>query len=532
VTAAASRSNINLPLHEQDQNCVWCGLHQRPPVPFVRATWLKGASNGPRDSAKIGWVSRTIGRQSTLSNTSRLRWLLIVLLSGQFMANIDSAIVNLAVASISTGFGTSEGEVALVVSSYMVAFAVLLIPGARLGAARGHRRVFLWGLSGFIAASLACGLAPGVATLIVARFVQGAAAALMVPQVLSGIQLHFTGRQRVRALGWYAVALSGGAVTGQILGGLLISADLFGATWRPVFLINVPIGVALLVVAHLVLPADDVRERQAMDLRGVVTLSISVLLVIAPLVLGREQGWPTWTWVCFVAAVPAFLGFVLTERRAAARGARPLVTPAVLRPVGVRLGLLAHGTTASTYFALLFVVALYIQQGLGGSPARAGFAMVAWVTAFGLAGPLLVRLPARHLPLAPVAGCLVLAIGYLSVCAHLLTAGGDGPVLFALLGIGGLGLGISANSLIGAMTSAVPAGLAADLSGLISINAQLSGALGVALAGAGYQALGGGEGAFAVITVVFGLLALLAAVAARLATRTPVAGGRSPRPRS
>lgn len=473
----------------------------------------------------ISFVPHTTSRQVTPSDTSGRRRLLIVLLSGQFMANIDSAIVNLAVPSISTGFGTSEGTVALVVSGYMVAFAVLLIPGARLGAARGHRRVFLWGLSGFIAASLVCGLAPEVVTLIVARFVQGAAAALMVPQVLTGIQLHFAGRQRVRALGWYAVALSGGAVAGQILGGLLISVDLFGTTWRPVFLINVPIGAALLVVAHLVLPADDVRERQAMDLRGVVALSLSALLVIAPLVLGREQGWPAWTWVCFVASVPAFLGFVLTERRAAARGARPLVTPAVLRPVGVRFGLLAHGATTSTYFALLYVVALYIQQGLGGSPAHAGLAMVTWVAAFGLAGPLLVRLPARHLPLAPMAGCLVLAVGYLSVCACLLTIGGDGPALFALLGIGGIGLGISANSLVGAMTSAVPAGLAADLSGLISINAQLSGALGVALASAGYQAMGGGEDAFAAIIAVFALLALLAAVAARLATHTPVAGG-------
>jgi MFS family permease len=366
-----------------------------------------------------------------------------------------------------------------------------------------------------------CGLAPEIVTLIVARFVQGAAAALMVPQVLSGIQLYFSGNVRVRALGWYAVALSGGAVAGQVLGGLLISADLFGATWRPAFLINLPIGVALLVAAHLLLPTDDVREQQAMDLPGAITLSISVLLVIGPLVLGREHGWPAWTWMSLVASVPAFLGFVLTERRVAARGARPLVDRAVVRRAGVGLGLLAHGTTSSTYFALLFVLALFIQQGRHGDPAYSGLAMLAWVAAFGSAGALLARLPARCLPLAPMTGCLVLAAGYLGVWAYLLTGGSVGPPLFALLGLGGFGLGLSASSLIGTMTSSVSAGLAADLSGLISTNAQLCGAVGVALASAGYQALGGGTGGFTTVVAVFGTLALLAAVPARLAARRP-----------
>jgi MFS family permease len=453
---------------------------------------------------------------------TRRGWLLAVLLAGQFMANVDTAIVNVAAPSIRSGLGASDGQVTLAVSSYIVAFAVLLVTGARLGSTHGHRRMFLWGLAVFTAASLACGLASGVIALIVARFVQGAGAALMVPQVLSGIQLHFTGPGRTRALGWYAIALSGGAVAGQVLGGLLISANLFGTTWRPIFLINVVLGAAIFSGARRFLPADDVRERQRMDVAGVVALSAAVLLVIMPLVLGRDQAWPLWTVGCLVASVPVFGWFIVVERRVAARGGRPLVAAAVLRNVVVRNGLLAHGLTSMTYFSLLFVLALYLQRGLGAGPAYSGLAMVCWVAAFGLAGPLLPRVPPRYRALAPVAGCLILALGYTTVWVYLLAGGRTGPLLFLLLGIGGLGLGISANSLINAMTSALPDRFAADLSGVITTNAQLCGALAVAVAGTGYLGLRTGpSGAFTVVLIAFTVFALLGAVAARKTVSRP-----------
>ena len=211
----------------------------------------------------------------------------------------------------------------------------------------------------------------------------------MVPQVLSGIQLHFAGRERVKALGYFSIALSGGAVAGQVLGGLLISADLFGTAWRPIFLINVPIGIWLAVVAVRRLPADGGQgEKQPIDLRGVLALSATVLLVIVPLLLGSERGWPTWSWLCLALSVPMVLLFERGERRTAARGGRPLIARQVLRTPAVRAGLLAHAVTTGGYFGLLFVLALYLQQGLGKGPAYSGFAMVVWVAAFGLAGPI------------------------------------------------------------------------------------------------------------------------------------------------
>jgi MFS family permease len=307
--------------------------------------------------------------------------LLGVLLAGQFIANVDTAIVNIAIPSIAEDFPASPGQLALVGAGYLVAYAVLLVTGARLGSLLGTRPVFLGGLLVFTLASLACGLAPGIGWLVAARVAQGAGAALMVPQVLSAIQRYFSGTSRVRALGYYAVALSGGAVAGQVLGGLLISANLFGAGWRPIFLLNVPIGALLLIAARRVLPAE-VREPGRIDPCGVSLLSTSVLLVILPLALGPEQDWPLWAWLCLAVSVPAIGGFVVVERRVAARGGRPLVDPALPRHVGVRLGLLAHGLTTLTYLALLFVVALYLQQGLGmpipGWPWSPGWPRSAW----------------------------------------------------------------------------------------------------------------------------------------------------------
>lgn len=433
------------------------------------------------------------------------------------MANVDTAVANIAAPAIGSTLQASEGQVALVVSGYVVAFAVLLITGARLGSSWGYRRVFLLGLLVFTVASLACGLAPEIYSLNAARFVQGAGAALMVPQVLSGIQLYFAGRDRVKALGYFSIALSGGAVAGQILGGLLIAADLFGTAWRPIFLINVPIGVVLLLVALRQLPADALADRrQPLDLRGVLTLSSAVLLVIVPLLLGSERGWPLWSWLCLACSVPVVVLFELGERRTAARGGRPLIARPVLRTPAVRAGLLAHGLTTATYFALLFVLALYLQQGLGKGPAYSGFAMVVWVAAFGLAGPILPRLP-EGFHWMPVIGCLVLAMGYLAVLAYLLLGGLSGPLLFALLGIGGLGLGISSNSLIGAITSAMPTQYASDLSGVVTTNAQLSGALGVAVASSVYASLvsTSAPGALGVVLAGFAGLALAGAWSAR-----------------
>ena len=188
---------------------------------------------------------------------------LAVLLMAPFLAQADATIANVATPAIRTGLGASGAALELVIGGYLVAFAVLLITGARLGQTHGYKRLFLIGVAVFGGSSLGCGLAPDGTVLVGMRVLQGAGAALMFPQALTGIQLTYSGDRRDRAIGLYALALSGGAVSGQILGGALISADIASAGWRPIFLINVPICLAVLAAALRFLPADERRAGTA-----------------------------------------------------------------------------------------------------------------------------------------------------------------------------------------------------------------------------------------------------------------------------
>lgn len=471
----------------------------------------------------------------TTNARARTGPLLAVLLAAQFMANVDGAVVNVAAPAIHADLHASGGELELVVSGYTLAYAMLLITGARLGDTHGYRRVFVLGLTVFTVASLACGLAPGAVVLIVARVVQGAGAALMVAQILIGIQQNFTGRARARALGRYAMTLAGAAVVGQILGGVLVSADLFGTGWRPIFVINVPIGILLIVAAMRCVPAGRTGGRR-LDLRGVSVLSVASLLVVLPLVLGREEGWPAWTWVCLVAGLVGIGAFVGVERRVGAGGGYPLINLDVLARARVVWGLLAHALATATYLSMLFVLALYLQQGLGRSPLFSGLALVSWVAAFGIAGPLLPRIPRRVLRYVPVAGYLILGAGYLAISVGPSPDRYGGAVLIAMLGVGGFGLGIGFSSMIGHLTTAVPDRYAPDIGGVVTTVAQLGGVVGVATFGTLYVALAAGvdpSTAFGVTTAGFAAAALLAAAAGYLATKPgaasePVRGPEEP----
>ena len=218
---------------------------------------------------------------------------------------------------------------------------MLLITSARMGTLYGYRRMFLIGLAAFTLASLACGLAPSVNALIGARIAQGAGASLLVAQVLSGIQRAFGGATRTRAIGAYTLTLSLSAVVGQILGGLLITLNIFGLAWRPLFLINVPLGAVLLVLAWRVLPADEpgTNVRPALDGAGVALLGASMVLLILPLTVGREMHWPAWTIAALVASVIAGTAFVGWQRHLTRLERGPLLNLALFREPGVLDGI-------------------------------------------------------------------------------------------------------------------------------------------------------------------------------------------------
>jgi len=354
-------------------------------------------AGGAERAARVGRRRTAWGLAAQLS----------ALLGAMFLGNVDVAIANVAGPSIKAGLHASGGQLELIVSGYTLAYAVLLVTCARLGQAREYRRMFLTGLAGFIVASLACALAPSATILVVARIAAGATAALMTAQVLTGIQLGFGGRARARALGLYSLVLSAGAVAGQSLGGLLISADVAGTAWRPAFGVNIPIGLALLWLAWRYLPADgrQASSRVRLDLAGVALLSAALVLLVLPLVLGQGESWPAWTWACLAASVPAFVLLWFVERKQG----QPLVDPGLLARRAVGWGLASQAAGTATYFAVLFTLALYLQQGLGRSAAYSGLALVSWVAAFGIPGPVLGRLCGRARALAAPAGSLIIA---------------------------------------------------------------------------------------------------------------------------
>ncbi|PZS35958.1 MAG: MFS transporter [Pseudonocardiales bacterium] len=442
--------------------------------------------------------------------------ILALLLTGQFMAILDVSIVNVAAPTLRSDLHASGAGLQLVVAGYTISYAVLLITGARLGDRFGHGRMFRAGLAGFTAASSLCGFAPTTGLLITARLLQGVGAALMMPQVMSLIQRTFAGGARARALSLYSAVIACGAVIGQVLGGVLVSADLFGAGWRPVFLVNVPIGVALLVLARR-LPADRGERERPLDPAGVLTLSAAVLLLIVPLVLGHEEHWPLWGWLSLAAGAAMFAAFVVVERRLAQRGGAPLVSGRLLRTPGLLVGAAALFIAMVNYGGYLFVVALHLQAGLGESPLHAGLAFAPAAVGFALTGLTWRYLPARlHGRIIPI-GLVLAALGYL-LLAPILRGGGTGGLVLGIdLVFVGMALGLAFSPLLTVALTHVPMADAADASGVLVTVFQLGQVVGVATLGTTYLSLVHAPGpqssahALVVTLVVLALTALVAA---------------------
>ncbi|NDU75332.1 MFS transporter [Actinomadura sp. DSM 109109] len=408
---------------------------------------------------------------------------LAVLLLGQFMSILDVNIVNVALPTMRADLNASGAGLQLVAAGYVISYAVLLITGARLGGILGHRRLYHLGLAWFTVASLACGLAPSTGTLVACRFVQGAGAAMLTPQVMSMIQRDFAGAARARALGIYSAVIAGGIVVGQAAGGLLVSVDVLGAGWRSVFLVNVPIGVALLLAGRRVLPRDETAHRSLplraeLDLPGLLTLAPAVLLLVVPLIMGHELGWPAWGWASLAASAAFAAAFTAVERRVAAGGGRPLISPRVLRAPLLLPACVAIVFAPASWATFLFTTTLHLQGDLRMSPLESGLAFVPCVTAFGLVGLNWQRLPARWHRLAVPAGFTVAGAGYLFVGP----LAGGGLAYEALTVVIGFGLGVMPIIMTTALRH-VPPGDAADASGLLLTVLQLAQVIGIATAG-------------------------------------------------
>ncbi|WP_338703594.1 MFS transporter [Streptomyces sp. Q6] len=412
--------------------------------------------------------------------------MLAVVLAVQFMAVLDVFIVNVAAPTIGTELDASGAALQLVIAGYTITYAVLLITGARLGDRFGHRRVTLVGLCGFTVASLACGLAQSGGELIAFRMVQGAGSALMIPQVLSLIQRHFAGQARLRALGAYSAVIAVGAAAGQVLGGVLVSADLFGTGWRLVFLVNVPVGLALLALGRRELPRDETRGQgrgRPLDLPGLLLLGGAVSLCAVPLVLGQEEGWPLWSWLCLVASAALFVLFCGYESALARRGGAPLIAPRVLALPGIGLAVFRVLAVMAVNAGFLFAMTLHVQAGLGYSALRAGLTFAPIAVVFGAVGLTWRRWPERWQRAMIPAGFVLAAAGSLGTALALRDGAGAGFWLYVSFVAVGAGLALGFSPTLTRALAAVRPEDAADASGLLATVTQLGQFVGVAAFG-------------------------------------------------
>ncbi|MCE7051725.1 MFS transporter [Streptomyces purpurascens] len=324
---------------------------------------------------------------------------------------VDFFIVNVALPTIGTDLAASESVLELVVAGYGVSYAVLLVLGGRLGDLFGRRRLFLGGMAAFGLTSLACGLAPDAWSLVAARVAQGASAAAMLPQVLATIQATTTGPRRAKAMGLYGATAGLSMIAGQILGGVLVAADIAGTGWRSVFLVNVPVVLAGLVLAVRVVPETRSPRPEPVDVPGTFLLAASLLTLLVPLTEGRAAGWPLWTWLSLAAFPFVAAAFYAVERRADREGRTPLVPPSLFAIVSLRRGLLLVLPFSIGFSGFMFVIAVALQEGAGLGPVAAGLALAPLAVVFfvfSLLGP---RLVARYGTRVVTAGAVLQGVG-------------------------------------------------------------------------------------------------------------------------
>jgi EmrB/QacA subfamily drug resistance transporter len=414
------------------------------------------------------------------------RWLMLtIVLSAALIALLDTFIVNVALPSIERELHASFAQVQLVVTGYSLTYAMMLVPGGRLGDLYGRKRLFLLGVGGFTLFSALCGIASYAILLVLFRLLQGAAVGLMFPQVLSFIHVTFPSQERPRAFGYYTAVTGLASILGQVIGGALLTANILGLGWRSIFLVNVPIGLVAWVAAALLLQESRKPDARNLDLGGTALLSLTLALLVFPLVEGGSLGWPMWALVCLVLAIPSFIAFLLYEQHMSRKDQTPLVPLAFFRQPRFRAGVLTVALAFFLFASNLFLHAFYLQTILGFTPLQAGVIVMVLSLAYILVSACYGYLPAglaqRSLALAP----LLILSGYLSICLSaqfLVPHWGIPPLLVALV-ILGLGMGTLMAPLLNKTLAGIAPQHAGVASGVFMTIFQTAGALGVAVIG-------------------------------------------------
>src|SRR5215470_7781797 len=414
------------------------------------------------------------------------RWLtLTILLLAAFMNLLDVSIVNIAIPSIQRNLHASYADVQWALAGYTLAYALVLISGGRLGDIFGRKRLFLIGVIGFTIMSALCGAAQSPGMLIACRVAQGAMGAIMIPQVLSVIQVIFPPAERIKALAAFGVTAGLGTVSGPLLGGLLTQHNLFGLDWRPIFLINVPIGIIAIAASAVLVRESRAPRPPRLDPGGVLLVTAALLLLLYPLVQGRQLGWPAWTFVAMAASVPVFALFVWYERAKTRRDGSPLVELSLFRQRSFSVGIAIAVTFFLGVTSFALILTLFLQVGLSFTPLHAGLTFLPFSGGVLVASGFAARLAPKFGRGVTMTGALVMTAGMaglILIVRHYGQAVTTTELLPGLI-VAGLGMGAVLAPLADILLAGVRKEDAGSASGVFNTSVQLGASIGVAVIG-------------------------------------------------
>lgn len=419
-------------------------------------------------------------------NENTRKWLtLTIVLFATFMSLIDAFIVYVTVPSIKVNLHATDSQVEWVITAYLLAYAVLLVTGGRLGDIYGRKRVFILGMIGFIITSFSCGISFQPDWLIISRVLQGASAACMIPQVLSTIQVNFEGPKRALVLGIYGAVIGLGSILGQVFGGLLLEWNLFGLGWRNAFFINIPFGLLALLGSVYIIVETKSETAKRLDWAGVFLVTIAMLFLVYPLVSGRELGWPIWTFICMIIFAVLMVFFLVFEKKIMNNGGSPLIVLSLFKEKVFNVGMIVAILFYTGNAGLFFMIPLYCQYGLGYNALQSALIFVPLGLGFLVSSMSASRLVNRFSIRVINIGTGLMFLSYL-ILSFLIGHFGQqisNTFLAILFFLSGLGQGIVASPLINAVLSKIKSKDVGSASGILTTTTQFAQVLGIAIFG-------------------------------------------------
>lgn len=415
------------------------------------------------------------------------RWpALFVMMLANFMNLLDVTIVNVALPSLQRDFDVGSGQIEWVVAGYVLAFALGLLPFGRYGDLKGKKQIFLLGVGAFSLASAFCGMATSIEMLIVARIIQGAAGAIMTPQVLAIAQVMFPPHERSAAFSLFGLSAGLASVAGPIIGGWLIGMDFFGLGWRPIFLINVPLGILAILAGLRLIPHVPVRTGLRNDFGGILLAGLGIFCVIFPLIGGQGYGWPLWTFAMIASSPVFFVGFYYWERRQRAVGGPELLPVSLMINRNYVIGALMTAVFFSTLPGFFLILAMFLQEGLLLTPLQSGMTTVPFSVGVLIASIISGRLGMVPPRLRIVIGVIMVILG-MALLRHqvlLLTPDIDRMALLPSLLLSGLGMGIAIAPMFQVVLAGVSPDDAGSGSGALQAIQQVGSVFGIAIVSA------------------------------------------------